>query len=67
MNKPRLPLPGHVFHTKSSHALRYIAADASAAAKSMQAIGDAKAEAKYLDQVNDASTVLNYRAKYKTC
>lgn len=56
-----MPLQGHPYHEKSDAELRFIAKDASEAAKNMQGMGNAQAEGKYLDQVNDASTVLGYR------
>ena len=60
--RARVPIAGHPYHKKSSHALRYIIKDAGEAAKAMQG-HDKRAEAKYLDQVNDASTVLYYRSR----
>ena len=57
-----MPLKGHNYHAKTDAELRYIAKDASEAAKAMRGM-DSKAEGKYLDQVNDASTVLGYRGR----
>ena len=57
-----MPLKGHNYHAKTDAELRYIAKDASEAAKAMRGM-DNKAEGKYLDQVNDASTVLGYRGR----
>jgi hypothetical protein len=56
------PLQGHPYHQKTDAQLRYIAKDASEAAKAMQGHSP-RSEAKYLDQVNDASTVLGYRQR----
>ena len=57
-----MPLKGHNYHAKTDAELRYIAKDASEAAKAMRGM-DNKAEGKYLDQANDASTVLGYRGR----
>lgn len=63
--KPKKPLPGHPYHSKSADELRFIIRDAGAAANAMRG-HDAKAEGKYLDQVNDANTILGWRARTGT-
>lgn len=63
------PLGDHPYHRKSNEELRYIAKDASEAAKATRGMSSYNpnsgkredTEGKYLDQVNDAATVLGYR------
>lgn len=62
MTRTVRPLPGHAFHAKSDHELRYIIADATSAARACGQF-DERAASKYADQICDASTILNYRAK----
>lgn len=56
----RMPLSGHIYHSKTDAELRYIIRDASEAARAMKG-HDRKAEDRYQDQVSDASTVLYHR------
>ena len=56
----RMPLSGHIYHSKSDAELRYIVRDAGEAARAMEK-HNRTAEDRYLDQVNDAQTVLYYR------
>lgn len=63
------PLGDHPYHRKSNEELRYIAKDASEAAKATRGMSSYNpnsgkredTEGKYLDQVNDAATVLGWR------
>jgi hypothetical protein len=55
-----MPIAGHPYHTKTNDELRYIAKDASEAAKAQRGMAS---EGKYLDQVNDAATVLGWRER----
>lgn len=66
-----MPIPGHDYHTKTDAQLRYIAKDASDAAKATRGMSmydpnshqRQDTEGKYLDQMNNAASVLGYRAR----
>ena len=55
-----MPIAGHPYHTKTNDELKYIAKDASEAARAQRGMAS---EGKYLDQVNDAATVLGWRSR----
>ena len=65
------PIAGHPYHFKSDAELRYIAKDASEAARATRGMTQydpnshqrIDTEGKYLDQANNAASVLGYRAR----